>query len=259
MDTTAPAAPGSVAAVDIYKSLGGVNPRIVITWPHINQPSDFKEYRLYRSTDGNSYSLVTSLTTNFYIDDSLSNSNYYYRVTSADTYTHPGSINNETKIGTVSAPINPASIDKVAPVLDPEASSVSKTANSATVSPVFDEAAETKIDLGLSCGSYTRTIGTPLTSTTPSITIRNLTPGSTYVYRIVAVDVNDNKLISSCYSFTTPAFALSSVEKSASVSSASLKWKANASADSFIKYTNAKTKETRIVANDEVKGTRAKH
>ncbi|KKL93107.1 hypothetical protein LCGC14_1878000, partial [marine sediment metagenome] len=260
-DTTPPAAPSSVAAVDIFKTLAGLNPRVVVTWPHINQPGDFKEYRLYRSTDGDNYSLISSLTTNFYIDDSLSNTDYYYKVTSADTYTHPGSINNETKIGTVSSPINPASIDKVAPVLDTEASSVSETANSATVSPVFDEVAETKVDLGSSCGSYTRTIGTPLTSTTPSITIRNLTPGSTYVYRIVAVDASDNKLTSSCFTLSTPAFSISDddLSKSVSVSSATLGWTANASADSFIKYTNTKTKETRIVANDEVKGTSAKH
>ncbi len=281
VDTTPPTAPSAIVVTDLYPkgAISGIltHPMLVINWPHITErdgygASDadktFYEYRLYRRVGaGGSWTRLSSVgfQDNYYVDDTVAaNTEYYYMVRAADGPTHTWNGGASTKIGnpspkTTSVATNPSEIDKVAPSIFTRNESVE--ANSATINVSLSEVAEAKVEVGSSCGSYTRTVGTPLTSIAPSITVRNLIPGSTYAYRVIVVDANDNKLISSCVTLSTPAFSISDddLSKSVSVSSATLGWKANASADSFIKYTNTKTKETKIVANDEVKGTSAKH
>ncbi|KKL93469.1 hypothetical protein LCGC14_1874370, partial [marine sediment metagenome] len=263
-DITPPPAPGSVSVVDINKKKDETNSRLIVSWPHISQPSDFKEYRLYRSADsGQNYTQVTSTTLNYYIEESLANTEYLYKVTSADTFVHSFGAgqtkNNEVKMldAPISSPSNPALMDRVAPTLQSRTENV--LASSATLSLGFDESTEAVVKIGSNCSSLSKASANPTSSLIPTINLEKLMPGTSYSYKVVARDSNGNRSESECFSFTTPAFSISNVAKSVAVSSAALKWKANASADSFIKYTNTKTKETRIIANDTAKAANAEH
>ena len=276
-DISAPTAPASLAVTDLHP-LGTIAeiqtyPILMAYWPHINerigngaQSTDetFVEYRLYRSTDINftSGEIVYQGTDNFYRDEissAQSNQGYYYKITSADG-TNNGGVNNESMAdGPVYGPINPSTLDKIAPSILTRSETVN--ASSATINLGLDESSEAKIlfGSGATCSNLARSVGTAVDTSAPSVELKKLTPGSSYSYRVVTLDTSENKRTSSCYSFNTPSFALSSVEENASVSSATLKWKANASADSFVKYTNAKTGETRIVANDADKNANTEH
>jgi hypothetical protein len=105
-DATAPAQPQNVKVKDIYGD--GLNfLRNIITWERITVPTrggqnDFKEYRIYRSIDGVTWSQVLNdqgqnplansnqeiaMATNYYIDlisVASANQYYYYYVTSVD-------------------------------------------------------------------------------------------------------------------------------------------------------------------------------
>ncbi|KKM66763.1 hypothetical protein LCGC14_1477940, partial [marine sediment metagenome] len=281
VDTTPPTAPSAIVVTDLYPkgTISAIltHPMLVVNWPHITErdgygaddlDKTFYEYRLYRRVGaGGSWTRLSSagFQDNYYIDDTVAaDTTYYYMVRAADGPTHTWNGGASTKVGnpspkTTSVATNPSEIDKVAPSIFTRDQSVE--ANSATINVSLSEVAEAKVDLGSSCGSYTRTIGTPLTSIAPSITVRNLIPGSTYAYRVIVVDANDNKLISSCFTLSTPAFSISDddLSKSVSVSSATLGWTANASANSFVKFTNTKTGKTKTVANNNIRSSALKH
>ncbi|KKK87750.1 hypothetical protein LCGC14_2750120, partial [marine sediment metagenome] len=275
-DISPPAAPEALSVVDLFPkwtiNTQDNHPIMMAAWPHIDDryghgvanDETFYEYRLYRSTNTNfsSGDIIYQGTNNFYRDEILTGSAdnvYYYKVTAADGTDNGGVNNEDLSAGPLYGPINPANLDKTAPAIDNRV--VSIQASSATINLNLDESSETKVLFGSggSCSNLSRSVGTAVNATSAAIQLKKLTPGSTYSYRILTADSIDNKRTSACYTFSTPAFALSSVEKSASVSSATLKWKANANADSFIKYTNTKTKETRIVANDAAKAANAEH
>ena len=278
IDITAPASPRSVSVYDLYPkgtfSLINTYPMVAIAWEHIpnreGHPTGatddtFVEYKLYRTTDplaqtnpelvnwGTSI-VASGFTDNYHIDETVASGlTYHYKVTTAD-----GTVGRDNEgSGKVSQPINPSTLDKIAPALISR--SENANASSATLNLGFDESSEVVVKLGTSPGSYSRTSGNPLVGSSPTINLRKLTPDTTYYYQVIARDLSNNKLESQEYSFSTPEFVISSVEKSVSVSSATLKWRANAGADSFIKYTNSKTGETRIVANDEETGANVKH
>ena len=281
VDTTPPTAPSAIVVTDLYPkgTISAIltHPMLVVNWPHITErdgygaddtDKTFYEYRLYRRVGaGGSWTRLSSVgfQDNYYVDDTVAaNTEYYYMVRAADGPTHTWNGGASTKIGnpspkTTSVATNPSEIDKVAPSIFTRNESVE--ANSATINVSLSEVAEAKVEVGSSCGSYTRTVGTPLTSIAPSITVRNLIPGSTYAYRVIVVDANDNKLISSCVTLSTPAFSISDddLSKSVSVSSATLGWTANASANSFVKFTNTKTGKTKTVANNNIRSSALKH
>ena len=261
-DITAPPDTSEVEVTDIASNVPGGTRRLIVSWPRINEAgNDFNQYRLYKSVNGVSWSYVTALGNNYFLDPDTSGQAYFYKVTTTDDANHSGndSLDNESG-GAVSSSINPAAIDRVAPALiNPESLVTNLNANSATVTPSFDEASDAIVEVGTSSGNYTTISGNPTRGTSPSIVIRKLRPSTTYHYRVIARDASSNKLTSSDYTFTTPEFAVSSVSESVSVTGATIKWTANATADSFVRYTNAKTNEVNMVANNEAKDASAEH
>ncbi len=273
-DVTAPAAPSTISVVDLYPkgTIGQIlgHPILTISWPHIadrvghpTDPADyvFKEYRLYRSADNSftSDEIIYNGTGNYYVDEVVSSS-AYYKITSADGTVH--NINNDqTKnneslaTGPVSAVIDPTNLDKVAPALISRNESV--LANQATIDLTFDEATQASIEVGSAAGSYTTTVGDPDSSAASSVVLRKLQPDTTYHYRVVARDNYDNELTSSDYTFKTPQFSVSDVKESAGVSTASIKWKANAVANSFIEYSTGG--QIKTVADANMKNASDEH
>ena len=274
-DTTSPTVPGYIEVTDLAPKGTTSNieshPIMMVYWEHVGDlvghgtagDETFVEYRLYRSTNVNFTSpiLVHNGLENYYRDEIVvaeANQQYWYKVTTADGTDHGGGLNNESE-GLVYGPINPSSLDKVAPSILTRSETIN--ASSATINLGLDETSEAKIlfGSGSTCSNLGRSVGTAVNTNSPSVEMRKLSPNSTYSYRVVVTDNNGNKRTSTCYSFNTPSFVLNSIEQSVSVSAATLKWRANASADSFIKYTNSKTGETRIVANDIETGANAQH
>ena len=274
-DISAPNEPASIAVIDLYpKGLisSGIeaHPILMAAWPHISQLKDhgtstdetFYRYRLYRSTDlsfTNDEIIYTGLD-NFHRDEIVTanaGQRYYYKITSVDG-TLNGGVPNESG-GPVYGPIIANSLDKVAPSIVTRSETVN--ASSATINLILDETSEAKIlfGSGATCSNLGRSVGTAVDTSAPSVELKKLSPNSTYSYRVVTTDSNDNKRTSACYSFPTPSFVLSSVEESTSVSSATLKWNANASANSFVKFTNTKTGATKTVANSDIRGAASKH
>jgi len=264
-DATAPTDTSAVEVADIQSNLPGGPRRLVISWPRIDttvaQNADFNQYKLYRSVTGLDGSWGNSIylgTDNYFLDPDAGQT-YYYKVSTTDDANHVvgvSAVDNESS-GAVSTSINPAAIDRTAPLMAEP--SVSALANSATVNLSFDEASDAIVELGTTSGTYPSGVTKTTRATTQSINLTKLIPGASYHYRVIARDASGNKLTSSDYTFETPAFALSNIDKSTSVTSATIKWNANATANSFVRYTNTKTDEIKIVANNEMKEASEEH
>ncbi len=276
-DVTPPSSPASISVVDLSPS-GTISaiasyPMLAVHWPHIaarvghpsgGSDSVFKEYRLYRSTDTTftAGEMIYYGTNNYYVDYLVGNQDYYYKVTSADGTSHDlgGGItkNNEsTSTGPVADIINPTTIDKAAPALLNRTQTI--LANKATIDLSFDEPAEVSVDTGTSSTSFASGVSKTDRAASQSIVLDKLTPNTTYYYRIIARDSRSNKLTSAVFSFDTPEFKVTDIEKDVDVNTVAINWKTNAASDSFVKYTNTENDETRTVADDEALATSRKH
>jgi len=154
-------------------------------------------YRVYRSTDGSSFSYIGSTSGLSYVDNTPSSTLYYYKV-----YTRDGASADSS--GTNAVSITPTGKWTTAPTLDSGPTAGSITTKKATITWSTSRTSDSKVQYGTTSGSY-NTVEPSNSSqvTSHSIQLTGLNPGTTYYYKAKWTDEDGNTGTSDEKSFTT--------------------------------------------------------
>jgi hypothetical protein len=185
-NTPAPGIPVNVDIVDVsIKSTS--NWRLALTWDvPMNTGAGISSYKVYRSTDNANYVFVGSSSSTTYIDASLSQQRYYYRVTACDSTNNCGansSVVNELPTGkfTTSAAL----------VANPSVAGV--TTRKATIEWSTDRASDSKVAIGTESGKYgSSEVGNSTQVSAHKIQLDNLSAGTTYYFVAKWTDEDGN-------------------------------------------------------------------
>lgn len=196
-DTTAPGIPTNVEISDI--SIKNTSTwRLTVSWaaPATGADSVYN-YKAYQSTDNNIFTEIGSTTGTAYVITGLSQVPYYYQVRACDK---AGSCSayttavTETPTGKYTAAAGLAS--------GPASSSI--TTKKATITWSTDRSSDSKIQYGTSSNSYLSEEPSNSTQVTShSISLTNLSAGTTYYYRAKWTDEDGNTGTSDEKSFST--------------------------------------------------------
>lgn len=156
-------------------------------------------YLVYRSADGSSFSQVGSTTGLSYVDNTPSSSQFYYKIYSKDGA-------NAQSSGTNAVIITPTGKWTSAPTLDTGPSVGSITTKKATITWTTSRSADSKVQYGTTSGSYGDVEPSNSTQTSShSIQLTGLNPGTTYYYKAKWTDEDGNTGTSEEKSFSTAA------------------------------------------------------
>jgi hypothetical protein len=205
-NTTAPGIPRNADIVDVsIKSTN--NWRLALTWDiPTSVGAGISSYRVFRSTDNTTFSLVGSSSSTTYIDAGLSQVTYYYFVRACDSTNNCGSDSTIVSMLPTGKYTSPALMTS-----DPIVSDI--TTKRATIRWSTDRGSDSKITIGTTSGLYSASeIGNSNQVTGHSISLDNLAAGTTYYFRAKWTDEDGNTGTSQEYSFTTsPAPTLKEV------------------------------------------------
>ncbi|MGH7595803.1 MAG: fibronectin type III domain-containing protein [bacterium] len=172
-----PAAPQGLTA-----SAG--NRQITLKWRQ-NTEADFLRYRIYRGTSPNPITKVDS--TNGIADttktfaDLINDTRYYFRITAVDKNLNESGYSNEVSATPTTANVPPASPQNLAATAGDRQITLTWTANS--------EADFLRYRIyGGTAANPTTKIDSVEGAANTAKTIANLTPGTTYYFRLTAVD-----------------------------------------------------------------------
>ncbi len=237
LDTTAPTAPSRPILQDVSNASSTAY-RLFFSWEPASN-SDFASHNVYRSTDGSSYSLLLSTTSqsaNYYLDTGLTAAQrYYYQVKTTDDI---GNSSASTTAVSLIAGGNPS--DSSAPSISSVASG-SLTPSSARITWTTDEISDSSILFGTSASSLTSTQGNTTYATSHVVTLVGLTSGTTYYYQVKSTDPSSNYATSTTATFATSAGdstgpSISVISATATTTSATITWTTDESANSFVEY-----------------------
>ena len=199
LNSTNPDPVGNLVASDSsIKSQSKWNATLTWTAPSYQGAGNLT-YNVYRSTDDVTFTKVGSTSGLSYVDNTPSSTLYYYYVVTTD-----GASATSSNSSTVS--ITPTGRYTSAPVLQTNPSAGSITTQSVTITWSTDRSADSKIEYGTSTGSYNTTqpyVSSQVTAHT--VTINNLSAGTTYYYKAQWTDGDGNTGTSDEYSFSTTA------------------------------------------------------
>lgn len=206
-NTAAPGIPQNIDVADVSVKTTS-NWRLAVTWDApASVGAGVAAYRVYRSTSyGGSYSQVGSSSSTSYVDTSLSQVEYFYKVKACDSANNCGSesgIVSDTPTGKFTSP--------ALLVSEPTVSNI--TTRRATIDWSTDRASDSKIAIGTESGSYSPSeIGNSDQTTDHTLDLDNLAAGTTYYYKAKWTDEDGNTGQSQEYTFTTsPAPVLKEV------------------------------------------------
>ncbi len=206
-NTSAPGIPTNADIVDVSVKTTS-NWRLAVTW---DQPSDvgagIASYRIFRSTDNSSFSQVGTSSSTSFVDGSLSQQEYYYKVRACDSANNCGAYSttvSDTPTGKFTEPAEQTS----------EAEVTNITTKRAKIAWTTNRASDSKILIGTSSGEYSASeIGNSSQVTAHTIQLDNLAAGTTYYFKARWTDEDGNTGTSQEYVFkTSPAPELREVE-----------------------------------------------
>lgn len=205
-NTPSPGIPTSIDIVDVsIKSTS--NWRLALTWePPANVGAGIASYKVYRSTDNNNFNFVGSSSSTTYIDASLSQQEYQYRIKACDSTNNCGADSSTVSMVPTGKFTSPAAITS-----QPAVSGI--TTKKAQISWSTDRNSDSKIAIGTSSGQYSPSeVGNSNQVTSHTLNLDNLAAGTTYYYKAKWTDEDGNTGTSQEYSFTTsPAPVLKEV------------------------------------------------
>jgi len=231
-------APGAPTALTISDASDKANSlwRLTLVWKAPSTGGTPAKYDVYRSTDNSSFSFIGSVTSTAYTDSDLTyNQTYYYKVKALDNAGSSSIFSNTVSLAPVGKYYDPPSAGGV-----PLASCGSTTC---TISWSTSRATYGTVEYGKTTG-----YGSAASETTAvkshSIKISGLAPGTTYHYRVQALDepslvgYDRSSAYSSDYTFTTLNTAsISEVTVSdITLNSAIVSWKTSSLATSKVEY-----------------------
>lgn len=237
LDQTAPPVTQNFKVKDLSNVSGGIY-QLAILWTP-NTASDFSQYKIYRSTDGTNFSLLTtvsSVATNYYVDTGLgANTVYYYKMSAVDDVTNESAMTDvvsdtpDTFEGDIAAPV----------ISNIQVSNI--TSESATVTFTTDESAIGSINYGQSASDISQSQGSPTAQTSHSIRLVGLSPSTAYYIQPRAEDLYGNRGTASVTNFTTagvdtagPVISQISVEEAST--SALVSFTTTEAGDAFVEY-----------------------
>lgn len=205
-NTPSPGIPLNTDIVDV--SIKATNNwRLALTWePPTNVGAGIASYKVSRSTDNVTFSVVGSSSSTTYIDAGLSQQTYYYKIRACDSTNNCGADGTTVSMLPTGKFTTPASLTS-----QPEVTNV--TTKRANISWTTDRASDSKIALGTSSGQYSPTeVGNSAQVTDHGINLDNLAAGTTYYFVAKWTDEDGNTATSQEFSFTTlPAPTLKEV------------------------------------------------
>jgi hypothetical protein len=242
----APSTPSNVEIKDISNTQTD-SYKLFVNWNIYSATTSaaFQNYKLYNSTDGSSFSLLSTITDvnlNYYLDSSVaSTTTYYYKVATTDTDSDISSYSS-----TVSdLPNGQGGTDNTAPTI----SSVVVTATEATwanITWTTDEVSNSTVEFSTaSAGDYSSNTSNTSFVTSHDITINGLSPGTDYALRVKSTDSSSNSATDdnsgSGYTFTTAAGPVISNVTTGSVndSSATVTWNTDKDSNSYVIYSSS--------------------
>ena len=198
-DTPAPNIPLNIDIADVsVKSTESW--KLAISWEEPDSEDTgavVSSYRIFRSTDNENFILTASSGGISYVDVSLDQEMYYYKVQACDSTNNCGgfsSVVNYLPDGkyTTAAPL----------VSEPEVSNI--TTKKATVNWTTSRTCDSKLAYGPGSGDYfDEEVSNSEHVTNHELTMSNLSPGTTYYFTAKWTDEDGNTGESEEYSFTT--------------------------------------------------------
>ena len=178
-----------------------------LTWTApVYQGAGNLTYNIYRSTDDATFSKVGSTVGLSYVDNAPSSTKYYYYIATEDGA-------NATSSNSTTVAITPTGKYTSAPNLQSGPTTEGITTQAVTITWSTDRSSDSKVAYGTTADDYNTTepyVSTQVTS--HAVTINNLTPGTTYYYKVFWTDADGNTGSSTEETFSTsPPPTVSSV------------------------------------------------
>jgi hypothetical protein len=231
-DTSAPGLPLDVEIADVSTRITS-NWKLALSWaPPTDVGASVASYRIYRSTNGISYSQVATTAGTSYVDGNLSQLTYSYKISACD------SANNCGATSSVVSKL-PTGRFTTAAALTANAKVINLSTRKATVTWSTDRDSDSKVSIGTRSGEYDPfQIASPTQTTDHEVTLNNLSPGTTYFAKSSWTDVDGNIGMSDEFSFKTqPAPSTQEVAViRAGLSTAQLKFTSTDAAKVIIQY-----------------------
>lgn len=195
-NTAAPGVPLNLDIADISVKATS-NWKLALSW---EEPTDVgagvASYKVYRSTNGTSFSQVASTSGTSSVDGGLSQLTYYYKVKACDSANNCGAFTNVVSKLPTGKFTSPATL-----VSGPSASASNRKA---TINWTTDRTSDSRIQYGTQTGQYFATEAASSDQVVAhSIQLTNLNPGTTYYYKAKWTDEDGNIGLSSEKTFTT--------------------------------------------------------
>ncbi len=171
---------------------------VTLTWTApVYQGAGNLQYLIYRSSNNTDFSLVGSTIGLSYVDNTPQSALYYYYVVVEDG---AGAFSSNS----ITVSITPTGRYTTPPLLEGGVSISNLTDQSATINWSTNRNGDSKVQYGLSPSNFYKTEpSVPLQVTYHSVTLTNLSPGTTYYYDALWTDTDGNTGISYESSFTT--------------------------------------------------------
>lgn len=216
--------------------------RLFISWAAVSTPVDeFANYEVWHSTDGSSYSLLSTITDrsiNYYLHDDLSaDSTHYYKISTSDNdgnTSYFSSVVSDAANGQGGTDASPPTISSV--------SVSSINTQSAVITWTTDELSDSTVGYSTAAGNFDSETGVASMVTDHSVTLSGLTPNTTYYFRAKSADPDTNEATDSNggdgYTFDTLSGpAISNVSASTvQNSSATITWNTDIASNSTVYY-----------------------
>ena len=204
-NTPAPGVPLNLDIADI-STKATLTWKLALSW---NTPAQIgagiATYKVFRSTNGTDFTDIASTAGTSYVDSSLNQQLYYYKVQACDSANNCGALTNTVNMLPTGKFTSPANL------LD--GPTVNVSTRTATINWVTDRASDSSVEYGLSSGNYFSTEAANTNQdVSHSVELNNLSAGTTYYFRSQWTDIDGNIGTSAEGSFTTlPAPTVSNV------------------------------------------------
>jgi len=236
---SAPGIPTNMDIADISIKATS-NWKLAVSWEEPdNTGAGVSTYKVYRSTTStscsssfSSFSYVGSTAGTSYTDTGLTQQDYYYCVKACDSANSCSAVSSTVTAYPDGKFTSPPDL-----ISGPESSGI--TTKKATISWSTDRTCDSKVAYGTSSGSYYDEEPSKSTHVTDhSITLTNLSPGTTYYYKAKWTDEDGNTGTSEEKTFTTdPAPSVSDVKVSnVSITSAIITFTVSGASSAKIYY-----------------------
>jgi hypothetical protein len=195
-NTPAPGVPLNLDIADISTKATSTW-KLALSW---NTPAQIgagiATYKVFRSTNGTDFTDIASTAGTSYVDSSLNQQLYYYKVQACDSANNCGALTNTVNMLPTGKFTSPANL------LD--GPTVDVSTRTATINWVTDRASDSSVEYGLSTGVYfSNNVSNNSQIDAHSITLNNLSAGTTYYFRSQWTDIDGNIGTSAEGSFTT--------------------------------------------------------